>query len=105
MFDFIIDRPKLSLFLVLVLAATIGSGASRLRVDFSPEQVYVGQDAAVDFCEEHKRQFRFEDSILLVLLESTDGKSLVREDCLTWMQQFGAQAQFLAVASAEWVSS
>ena len=92
-FDLIIERPKLSLAAVFVVAAMIGSGATRLHIDFSPEQVYVGQDAAVEFCEAHKRQFRFEDSILLVLLESTDGESLVREDCLTWMQRFGLKAQ------------
>lgn len=88
LFDQLIARPRSSLFGVIVLIAAIGLGAFRLQIDFSPEQVYVGQDNAVEFCEEHKRMFRFEDSIVLVVLESTDHRSLMREDCLRWMSDF-----------------
>ena len=93
LFDLLIARPKSSLLMVLVVTALIGFGALRLRIDFSPEQVYVGQDDSVEFSEEHKKLFRFEDSIVLVVLEATDGRSLVREDCLIWLQEFAEQAR------------
>lgn len=94
-FDFLISRPKpclLAAFAVMLVAAL---GIFRLEIDFSPEQVYVGQDDAVAFCEQHKKTFRFEDSIVLVILESTDGQSLLRADCLKWMKEFADRAKTL----------
>ncbi|MCA9047743.1 MAG: hypothetical protein KDA89_03390, partial [Planctomycetaceae bacterium] len=70
LFDILIARPKASLLVVLVVTAVIGAGSVRLSIDFSPEQVYVGQDREVEFSEQHKKLFRFEDSIVLVLLEA-----------------------------------
>ncbi|MCP4175239.1 MAG: MMPL family transporter [Fuerstiella sp.] len=93
LFNLLIARPKTALVVVFVLAAVVGSGALRLRVDFSPEQVYVGNNSAVEFCEAHKKLFRFEDSIVLVLLEATDDRSLLREDCLQWMKQFAERTR------------
>lgn len=88
-------RPKLSLLLVLLCTLPVAAGALWLRIDFSPEQVYVGHGNAVDFCEQHKKLFRFEDSLVLVLLEATDNRSLLRQDALEWMQQFASQARNL----------
>ena len=56
--DLLIARPRAALLAILVAALAIGSGALFLHVDFSPEQVYAGQDGAVEFCDEHRRQFR-----------------------------------------------
>ncbi|MCP4173178.1 MAG: MMPL family transporter [Fuerstiella sp.] len=93
LFNLLTAKPKAALGVVFVLTVIVSSGALRLRVDFSPEQVYVGNNSAVEFCEAHKRLFRFEDSIVLVLLEATDDRSLLREDCLHWMSQFAEQSR------------
>ncbi|MDG1895561.1 MAG: MMPL family transporter [Fuerstiella sp.] len=93
LFNLLMARPKTALIVIFVLTAIIGSGVLRLRTDFSPEQVYVGNNTAVEFCEAHKSLFRFEDSIVLVLLEATDDRSLLREDCLRWMKQFAEQSR------------
>lgn len=96
LFDVLIRFPRTSLLVMLVVTLFITAGAFRLQIDFSPEQVYVGQDEAVDFAEAHKRQFRFEDSILLVLLEATDPEgTLLREDCLRWMKSFAGRTEKL----------
>lgn len=92
LFDTLISHPKLSLVVVVSFTLLVGLGALRLKVDFSPEQVYVGQDNAVEFCEQHKRLFRFEDSIILVALESTVGQTLLRENCLAWLDGLAASA-------------
>ena len=81
-FDFLLARPRSSLLAAVMLMVVAALGMLNLEIDFSPEQVYVGQDNAVEFCEQHKKLFRFEDSLVLVILESTDGESLLREDCL-----------------------
>ncbi len=86
LFDFLIAQPRSTLLAVVTFTILVGLGALKLRIDFSPEQVYVGQDNSVAFCEAHKRMFRFEDSIVLVVLEATDNQSLMREDCLRWMK-------------------
>ena len=92
LFDVLIARPKASLLLIFLAALPIVAGALRMKIDFSPEQVYVGHGNDVEFCEQHKRLFRFEDSLILVLLEATDERSLLREDTLTWMQRFADDA-------------
>ena len=46
----------------------------------------------MDCAEEHKKLFRFEDSIALVLLESTDNRSLIRPDTLAWMKRLSDKA-------------
>ena len=81
--------------MVVVGAIPVASGAWWMRIDFSPEQVYVGNGDAVEFCEEHKQLFRFEDTLILVLLESTDNTTLLREDCMTWMKEFATEAEQL----------
>lgn len=91
-FDTLVRRPRTALVVMLVLTIAVGLGILRLRIDFSPEQVYAGQDDAVAFCEQHKQMFRFEDSLLLVVLESTDGQDLLQEDRLQWLQTFAEQA-------------
>lgn len=91
-FDRLTLRPKLSLWLVLLSTLPVAAGVFWLRIDFSPEQVYVGHGNAVEFCEQHKKLFRFEDSLVLVLLEATDERSLLRQDALIWMQRFAQQA-------------
>lgn len=94
-FEILLARPKLSLVVVFLATIPIALGALRMKIDFSPEQVYVGHGDAVEFCERHKQLFRFEDSIILVLLEATDGQSLLREDCLEWMTALAAEAESL----------
>ena len=93
LFEVLIARPGASLAAFLLLNVVIGVGALRLRIDFSPEQVFAGQDEAVEFSERHKELFRFEDSLVLVLLESTNNSSLLREDCLRWMRQFAERVR------------
>ena len=95
-FDFLIGRPKsclLAAFAVMIVAAL---GIFRLEIDFSPEQIYVGQDGSVEFCEQHKKMFRFEDSLVLVILESTNDQSLLRADCLKWMKEFASRSKALS---------
>lgn len=92
LFAGLIRRPKLTLLAMLCLTSVAGLGILRLRIDFSPEQVYAGQDHAVEFCERHKQLFRFEDSLILVVLESTDQRDLLREDCLLWLDRFASAA-------------
>lgn len=94
-FNVLFNRPRLSLAIALIAVGAIATGALLLEIDFSPEQVYVGEDDAVSFCEEHKKLFRFEDSIVLVVLESEPNTTVLSEPCLRWMQQFAAGARQL----------
>ncbi len=90
-----ISAPRRSLAVMLLFVGVVSSGIIWLEFDFSPQQVYGGQQDVIDFAEEHKRLFRFEDNIALVLLESTDGQSLIRPDALRWMKQLGNEATLI----------
>jgi len=88
-----ISAPRRSLAVMLLFVAAVSTGIVWLEFDFSPQQVYGGQQDVIDFAEEHKRLFRFEDNIALVLLESTDERSLIRPDTLRWMKQLSDEAK------------
>jgi len=88
-----ISAPRRSLVVMLLFVAGVSTGIAWLEFDFSPQQVYGGQQDVIDFAEEHKRLFRFEDNIALVLLESTDERSLIRPDTLRWMKQLSDEAK------------
>lgn len=90
-----ISAPRRSIVVVLAVVLVVATGALRLQFDFSPQQVYGGQDDVIAFAEEHKRMFRFEDNIALILLQSTDGSSLMRPDALEWMKQLADAAEML----------
>ena len=77
-----IDRPWLTLVVTIIVTTCFALGGLFLTIEFSPDQVYVGRDGEVEFSEDHKRQFRFEDSIVLVVLQDTSEQSLIRPDCL-----------------------
>jgi hypothetical protein len=78
--------------MTLIFVGVVSTGARHLHFDFSPQQVYGGQHAAVEFCEQHKRLFRFEDNIALVLTRATDNQSLLRPEVLRWVKQLSDQA-------------
>ena len=92
LFAGLINRPAFSLIAVTIATAVLAAGALLLKIEFSPDQVYVGRDGEVEFSEQHKQQFRFEDTLVLVLLQDTSDKSLVRPDCLKWARQFSTAA-------------
>ncbi len=85
--------PVQTLILWTMLTGIAGYGLRYLKFDFSPESVYSGQDQEIAFCEAHKQLFRFEDSQCLVVLESTDGRSLARADCMNWLREVGDKAR------------
>jgi predicted RND superfamily exporter protein len=97
------EYPRTVLLAWLLFTAVVSCGVRYLAFDFSPESVYSGQDEAVAFCEKHKRLFRFEDSICLVVLESTDERTLLRPDCFQWMRSLESAVK--AVPGVQRVSS
>lgn len=92
LFTHLIDRPVVSLIAITIGTALLAIGTIFLKIEFSPDQVYVGRHDEVEFSESHKEQFRFEDSLVLVLLQDTSDESLMRPDCLHWSRQFADQA-------------
>ncbi|MCH2210902.1 MAG: MMPL family transporter [Fuerstiella sp.] len=91
-----IAAPRRALVVVLIVVSAVSTGALRLHFDFSPQQVYGGQHEAVAFSEEHKRLFRYEDSIAFIVLESADDRSLIRSEVLHWMKKLSNHASRLA---------
>lgn len=85
------ERPRMSLAAWFITVALVSLGSLRLQFDFSPETVYSGQDDAVEFSDHHKKLFRFEDSICLVVLQATDDRTVLSPDRLDWLKAFTTQ--------------
>lgn len=92
LFQVLFHKPRTSLAVALVVVGCVACGGLLLEIDFSPEQVYVGEDDAVAFCEEHKKLFRFEDSLVLVVLEAPENSTVLTADCLNWLKRFADRA-------------
>ncbi|MCR9197421.1 MAG: MMPL family transporter [Planctomycetaceae bacterium] len=95
LFQVLFHKPRTSLAVALAVVSCVACGGLLLEIDFSPEQVYVGEDDAVAFCEEHKKLFRFEDSLVLVVLEAPENGTVLTPDCLNWLNRFAATARRL----------
>lgn len=81
---FLLDYRVVVIALWLALTAAAGAFAARIDFDFTPEAVFVGQDDLVDFAEQVKRKFGFEDAVVLLLLESTGPEDVLTPAALTW---------------------
>ncbi len=94
--DWIVERPKSILAALSVLTAVAAWSATGLRFDFSPQSVYRGQDAFVDFSERHKAMFGHEDAVLLVVLEATGENDVFAPDALFWQRRLGDRLRTLS---------
>ncbi len=72
--------------LVLTLLSTIGWGiaATKIGFDFSPDQLFVSNDPALDFYLENKKKFRTNDSLIIFAIEPDD---LFTESSLKLLQE------------------
>jgi predicted RND superfamily exporter protein len=76
---------------VLVGLAIVTAAASWLAVripfDFAIQAVFAGGDDLVRDAEEFKRTFRYEDSVLMVVVEATGAADVLAKESLTWQVQ------------------
>jgi predicted RND superfamily exporter protein len=83
---FLVHHPRFVLTLVVVSVAGTLPFVSRLRFDFSPHAIYRGDDELVDYSEEFKRTFGYDEAIVLVVLEAVARADVLGAQALEWQR-------------------
>lgn len=67
--------------------------AAGIQIDFTPQAFYAGRDDLVAYSESFREDFGYEDALLMVVLESLGGESVIREDLLGWQDEAALRLQ------------
>src|SRR5512134_3556438 len=80
-----IVRHPVPVLVGLAVVTAVSSGlAVRIPFDFAIQAVFAGNDDLVRDAEEFKRTFRYEDSVLMVIVEATGPADVLAKESLTW---------------------
>ena len=74
--------PVVMALAVLTIAAAWY--AAQIRFDFTPQAIFGGSGDVVEYAEQFKETFGYEDSLLLVVLEATGSTDVLDARALTW---------------------
>ncbi len=55
-----------------------------IRFEFSPQSLYAGSGEVLDYAEAFREDFRYDDGLLLVILESRGTNDALHTEALTW---------------------
>ena len=69
--DLLIHRPRSVLAILVVTALFSAAALPWLRFEFTPAAIYRGHDELVNFAEEFKQTFGYDEVVALVLLQAT----------------------------------
>ena len=94
--EFLVHRPRLVLGLLAVSVAAALSVAPRLEFDFSPQAIYRGDDKMVGYSEAFKRDFGFDEAVVLVVLEATNLADVLDAQPLQWQREIAGDFQTIA---------
>ena len=83
----IVCHPAPIRFGVVALTLCAAIAGTHLRFDFSPQTVYEGQTALIEFSERHKSLFGHEDAVLIVVIEATEERDVLGVPALEWQRR------------------
>src|SRR5262249_30823642 len=84
--DSLVRHPRLVWGLLIASVAGALPFAPRLAFDFTPQAIYRGNDALVNFSEEFKQTFGYDEAVVLVVLEATGAEDVLDEKALQWQR-------------------
>jgi predicted RND superfamily exporter protein len=82
--EFLQRRRYLILACALVVTLVAAGLAIRIEFDFTPQAVFAGHDELVDYSEQFKETFGYEDTVLLILLQASGPQDVLHRDLLNW---------------------
>ncbi|MBI3864997.1 MAG: MMPL family transporter [Planctomycetia bacterium] len=88
--EILLHRPRLVLGLLLASTCAALALLPGLKFDFTPEAVYRGNDDLMNFAEDFKRTFGYDESVALVVLEATGGHDTLDAAALRWQREIAA---------------
>lgn len=82
--EFLLGHPLL--ILGCLIASAVGSLllARDLKFDFSPQSIYRGNDALLEYSEQFKRTFGYDDTVLLIIVKATGSNDVLSVPGLQW---------------------
>jgi predicted RND superfamily exporter protein len=81
---FIVGHPLPILAVLGALTAVAAFTAPRIQFDFSPQSVNAGDTDAIEFAEQFKQTFGYEDALLFVVMEATGDRDVLDKEALQW---------------------
>jgi hypothetical protein len=93
--EILLHHPRLILGLLLVSVCVALALLPRLTFEFTPEAIYRGSDELVNFADEFKRTFGYDESIALIVLEAVGERDVLDADALQWQKDMARQLQAL----------
>ena len=85
--DLLIRHPLLVMAVLLTVTAAAVALALQIQFDFAPQAMLKGDDNLVRELEDFKRTFAYEDSVLMIVLESTGETDVIVPMALTWQSE------------------
>ncbi|HEV8003917.1 MAG TPA: hypothetical protein VGP63_28890, partial [Planctomycetaceae bacterium] len=85
--DLIVGRPLIVIALLLAITAVAGYSARNLQFDFNPDSVFSGSDPEIVYAGEFRREFNYDDTVIILGLEALGKENVVTAPALTWQAQ------------------
>jgi predicted RND superfamily exporter protein len=85
--DLIVGHPLTVLAILLGLTAIAGYSARNLRFDFNPESVFSGKDPEIGYAAQFRREFNYDDTVIIIGLEALGKNNVVTAAALTWQAE------------------
>lgn len=93
--EILLHHPRLILGLLLASVCVALALLPRLTFEFTPAAIYRGNDELVNFAEEFKRTFGYDEAIALVVLEATGESDVLVAAALQWQKDVARDLQAL----------
>jgi predicted RND superfamily exporter protein len=85
--DLIVGHPLIVLALLLATTAVAGYSARKLQFDFNPDSVFSSDDREIVYAGEFRREFNYDDTVIILGLEALGKQNVVTAAALTWQAQ------------------
>src|SRR4029079_16037863 len=92
---FVVRRPIPILIVLGVLTALAVFETRKIRFDFSPQSVIAGNNEELQYSEEFKKRFGYEDALLFVALQQTGENDVLNKEALEWQLDIAEELKAL----------
>ena len=75
--DLIVGHPLFVLAILLALTAVAGYSARNLRFDFNPEAVFSSKNPEIEYADQFRREFGYDETVIIIGLEATGKDDVV----------------------------
>lgn len=89
--ELLVGHPRTVVGALLLSAGCCGWLAAHLDFDFSPQAIYRSNDDLVQYAEEFKRTFGYDEAVILVVLEATGERDVFDARALEWQAEIAPE--------------